>query len=272
MDEKEKIKTVSALFIYPVKSLKGLSVQKFEIGAKGPMMDRRWMVVDKEGRFLSQRVEPKMALITVELFPDKILLKAPRVPPVIVTRANKSEVRSVVIWKDTVDAIDQGNQAAEWLTEFLGFDARLVFLPDETVRKVNPKYATADTDQVSFADAYPLLVISEASLADLNWRLKTPIQMNRFRPNLVISGCEPYEEDTWKRFRIGDMLFECVKPCSRCVTVTIDQHTAEKDPEPLEVLATYRKEEGGIMFGQNVIPKNQGIVSIGAEVKVLETR
>lgn len=270
MTEKKDNPTLSALNIYPVKSCKGISLQSVEVGSKGPLMDRRWMIIDQENRFMTLRSTPQLCLIEAELLSGKLLLRAKRHPPLIVPFGKEGEKKPVVVWKDTTWAIDQGDEAAEWLKEVLQIDARLVFLPDETVRAVNPNYATKESDEVSFADGYPFLLISEASLGDLNLRLETPVSMNRFRPNLVISGCEPYEEDSWKKISIGSIVFDCVKLCSRCVAVNVDHITGEKSDEPLQTLASYRKFEKGIMFGQNCIHQNHGRLSLGNEVKILK--
>jgi uncharacterized protein YcbX len=147
---------------------------------------------------------------------------------------------------------------------------RLVFMPDASRRQVNQNYAPSPDDVVGFADGYPFLLISEASLKDLNQRLNAPVPMNRFRPNLVISGCLPYEEDTWKWIRIGEVRFKVAKPCARCIVTTVDQSTGEKGVEPFQTLAAYRKQEKGIMFGQNLIHTTQGVLSIGQTVEVLE--
>ncbi len=260
---------LSAIYIYPVKSCKGIAVSSVEVGPKGPSMDRRWMIVDKDGRFLSQRQVPHMCLIETELLPGKLLLRKRGMPPLILPFGKEGVKREVVVWKDTVAAVDQGDSAAEWLQEALQLEARLVFLPDETVRSVDGRYAKRASDEVGFADGYPFLLISEASLGDLSLRLGAPVPMNRFRPNLVISGCEPYEEDNWKQISIGSITFDCVKPCSRCVTINVDQITAEKSLEPLATLAGYRKVEKGIMFGQNCIHSTSGKLTCGSEVKIM---
>jgi uncharacterized protein len=185
-----------------------------------------------------------------------------------VTQANKQV--HVKVWKDDFDAYDQGDDVALWLRAVLGFDCRLVHMSGP-IRKVDQKYSISENDYISFADAYPILLTTDGSLNDCNSRLQEPIPMNRFRPNFVISGCTPFEEDTWKTIRIGEMVFELVKPCSRCVTVNIDQKTAHSGLEPLKILSTYRKSDGKIMFGQNVIHRSNGEVSIGQNVEVLDS-
>lgn len=265
-------KTVSAITIYPVKACKGISLQSVAMSPKGPLMDRRWMVVDAGGHFVTQRRIPKMCLIETELLPGRLLLRAKNHPPFILKLDGDKEMRQVTIFKDTLMAKDEGKEVSEWLSDVLHEEVRLVFLPDDIHRPVNPKYAVSEKDEVSFADGYPVLIISEASLGDLNLRLKTAVPMNRFRPNLVISGSTPYEEDTWKKIRIGSIIFECVKPCSRCTVTTVNQATGEVSDEPLQTLATYRKQENKIMFGQNCIHCGEGVISVGNKIEVLEFR
>ncbi len=271
MDERKF--TVSSLFIYPVKACKGVSLTKMQIGKKGPVGDRRWMFVGDDGRFLSQRQHPKMCFFEAESQSDKLIIRSKNLPPLIVKMQNLEEkkMRQVTIWKDTLEVPDMGPQASEWASDFFGFPAHLVYIPETVHRKVNPKYATKEADEVSFTDGYPVLIISEASLGDLNLRLKEPVPMNRFRPSIVISGCDAFEEGTWKRIRIGSTTFSLVKPCSRCVVTTVDQATGIADPqgEPLVTLSQYRKTEGGIMFGENAIHENEGSISLHDEVVVL---
>jgi len=177
----------------------------------------------------------------------------------------------VVIWKDHCKAVDQGAQAAQWLSAYLGTACRLVHIPDGYVRQVDQLYANTKQDQVGFADGYPLLLISQASLDDLNTRLAEPLPMTRFRPNIVVSGCTPFAEDTWKTIRIGDMLFTLAKPCARCVLTTVDPQTGIQGKEPLKTLATYRHLPGkGVLFGQNLIQKHTGSIRVHDTVQVLE--
>jgi uncharacterized protein YcbX len=178
--------------------------------------------------------------------------------------------REVGVWDDTVAAVDAGNEAAAWLSGTVGESARLVFMPAGTRRAVDNRYG-APGDQVSFADAYPYLLISRGSLDDLNARLAKPLPMDRFRPNLVVAGCAPYAEDKWRRIRIGPVVFRLVKPCTRCAVTTIDQATGAHDgPEPLRTLAGYRQGEGGVRFGMNLIAEGDGEVRVGDEVVVVE--
>lgn len=263
---------LTGLNIYPVKSLKGLSIKMMEIGKKGPMFDRRWMVVDEQGLFLTQRKWPKMALIETALDRDHLYLSFPDGCKVSLPFTEKGKKIAVEVWKDRCDAIDQGDEAAAALSSFLEVSCRLVYLPESSHRLVNRDYTVTEEDEVGFADGFPFLLISEASLAELNGRLTTPVCMDRFRPNLVISGCPPFEEDRMRRIRIGTVEFELVKPCSRCIVTTIDQATGEKGIEPLQTLSTYRKKEKGIMFGQNLIHRNLGILKLGDPVEVIAAR
>jgi uncharacterized protein YcbX len=176
----------------------------------------------------------------------------------------------VDIWKSKgVHAIDQGEEAARWFSDWLGTSVRLVHFADGYKRRVNEEYAVNDDDHTGFADAYPILLISEESLQDFNSRLETPVPMNRFRPNLVVRGCEPFAEDTWNRIKVGDVELAVVKPCVRCVVTTIDKKTLEQSKEPLKTLGKYRKHRLGAIFGQNVIPLNEGRLRLGMDVKVL---
>ena len=175
------------------------------------------------------------------------------------------------IWasKD-VPAIDQGDKPADWLSDWLGISVRLVHIDGRFRRKLDPDYAVSDEDHTGFADGYPILVISEESLQDLNSKLDSPLPMNRFRPNIVVKGCKPFAEDTWKRIRIGEIEMAVVKPCPRCVVTMIDKGTLKKNQEPLKTLGKYRTRAGGVMFGMNVIPMGVGTIKVGMGVEVME--
>jgi uncharacterized protein YcbX len=260
---------LSGIHVYPLKGAGGLAPGAWRAGRRGFDHDRRWMAVDSGGRFLSQRTLPRLALIRVAVTGDGALnMAAPRMPALSVDALGAGAAGSpmappgsplpVLIWHDWVEARDAGPAAAAWLSRFLGIGARLV----------DPRYA-APGDRVGLADAFPYLLVSEASLADLNARLAEPLPMNRFRPNLVVSGCAPYAEDGWRRIRIGALEFRVVKPCARCVVTTTDQATGRRGAEPLRTLATYRQRDGGIMFGQNLIPDGEGDLRMGDAVEVL---
>jgi len=232
--------------------------------------DRRMMVVTPRGEFLTQREYPKLALITPTLNGDQVTLSAPELNKVGFNIRKTGVTTSVAVWKSqNVQAIDQGDLVAEWLSAWIGDPVRLVHIADGYKRLVNPEYAIHADDHTSFADGYPILLISEESLQDLNTRLVTPVSMNRFRPNLVVKGCEPYAEDTWNKIKIGDVELRIVKPCDRCVVTTIDKETLVQTKEPLKTLANYRRHTLGAIFGQNVIPLNEGRLQLGMNVDVL---
>jgi hypothetical protein len=260
---------LSGLNVFPIKSARGIGLDQSEIDNFGLRYDRRWMVVDGAGEFISQRSHPRMALIVPSLADGTLRVGAPGMqplelrvdpPPAVTTR--------VTVWDDSCGATWLGEAPARWFSEFLGCAASLVYMPDTTVRPANPVYAP-DGTRVSFADAYPFLLVSEASLADLNSRLSAPLPMNRFRPNLVVAGCEPYEEDRWTAIDIGGIPFRVVKPCDRCVVTTTDQMTGNRGKEPLRTLATYRNIDGRVMFGQNLVHLGRGRLRVGDRVHLL---
>jgi uncharacterized protein len=263
---------LSGLYVYPIKSLGGISLEAWDVDGRGPRYDRRWMLVDEDGWFISQRELPRMALISVRIEPDRLVVNAPHMPslelPLGLTTGKTVTAR---IWDDIVEASPVGDDADRWFGEFLGTRCRLVFLPDESVRPVDPDYGEAG-DRVGLADGFPFLLISEASLADLNSRLEQLLPMNRFRPNLVIGGCEPFAEDVWKRIRIGSITFRVVKPCSRCAITTVDQSTAVTGKEPLRTLARFRKVGNKVLFGQNLIHDGTGTLRTYDPVEILQTR
>jgi uncharacterized protein YcbX len=212
-----------------------------------------------------------MALINVQIKNQVIRLNAPGFRSLSEKITQKGSGSAVRIWKDTIFAVEQSNDIALWFSEYLGIECRMVHLAEKTKRTINQKYAVTADDQVSFADGFPFLLTSEASLEDLNCRLSQPLPMNRFRPNIVISGASAYIEDTWKRIKINNVTFKVAKPCARCVITTIDQETAKKGIEPLRTLAHYRLDENNkILFGQNLIHENLGGISVGDSVVLLE--
>lgn len=258
--------------IYPVKSCKGMTVTRAALTPFGLLNDRRWMAIDANGSFLSQRTIPRMALIEPLLTGNSLVLKAPDTETIeIPIELSTKSTRTVKIWDDVCSAQDCGDGIAQWFTKFLRIDSRLVMMGSTFDRSVTAKYSK-HRDLVSFADAFPLLLISSASLHDLNERLDLPIPMNRFRPNLVVSGCEPYAEDHWKRFKLGELSFDVSKPCARCTVPTVDQTNGTKGKEPLITLSTYRKgNNNDVFFGQNLINEQKsGELVLGMEVSVLE--
>ena len=261
---------LSELYFYPVKSLRGIKLERAPVDRRGIRFDRHWMLVDPEGRFVTQRQSPRMALVGTRLIPGGLRLCAPGMPDLEIPGDDGAgDPVQVQVWRDQCLARSAGDPAAAWLSRFLERPCRLVYLPESTVRPVDPDYARSG-DQVGFSDGFPFLLLSEASLEDLNSRLDTPLPMQRFRPNLVVRGCLPYAEDGWRRIRIGEIRFRVVKPCSRCAIPTIDTRTGEKGVEPLRTLNRYRRRGNQVYFGQNLIQEDQGELRVGAPVEILE--
>ncbi|HUS64397.1 MAG TPA: MOSC N-terminal beta barrel domain-containing protein [Kofleriaceae bacterium] len=265
--------TLCQIHVYPVKSCGGIAVDRWRVGARGLERDRELMAVTPAGAFLTQREVPRLVLVRAALEPDALVLTAPDLPPLRLPFAARSAARvPVVIWKDTVAAEPVGDEADAWMTRALGTDARLVRFPEDARRQVDLTFARPG-DLVGFADGFSLLLVSEASLDALNARLEQPIGMNRFRPNLVVRGCEPFAEDTWRRIRIGALELELPKPCARCPIPTVDEVTATHGKEPLRTLATFRRIGGGgaVYFAQNAIHRGEGELAVGDAITVLET-
>ncbi|MGH7922751.1 MAG: MOSC domain-containing protein [Candidatus Dormibacteraceae bacterium] len=263
---------VSALHVYPLKGGRALDVDRADVSARGIAGDRRYMAVDANGRFISQREVSRLAQVTALLGGDGLRLSAPGAGALEVPLpADGGDRCRVRLWEDDCDAVDQGEEAARWLTDWLGLEARLVHQPESARRIVDQTYAVSARDTVSFADGYPLLVCSTASLADLNAHLQEPLPMNRFRPSLVVDGWpEPWWEDGVVRLRAGEVELTLVKQCARCVVTTVDQRTAERGREPLRTLARIRRRPRGAMFGENAIPTTLGRIRIGDQVETLE--
>ena len=261
---------LSGLYRYPVKSMAGEYLEECRLDGFGLERDRRWMVVDREGRFLSQRELPRMALITPRLGSEGLLLQAPAMPELAVPRPHDEAERvKVSVWNDRC-AAQLGDPASHaWLSEFLGRECRLVHMPDDLVRTVDQRFAQPQ-DRTAFSDGFPLLLISQASLDELNSRLEKALPMLRFRPNLVVGGCAPYAEDGWRRIRIGESVLRVVKPCSRCKITTVDPSTAETGSEPLKTLAGYRRRGNQVYFGQNLLHDGPGTLRLGLPVEVIE--
>jgi len=259
--------------IYPIKSTRRIALTESEVLARGLPWDRRWMLVDEDNRFITARQHPRLALVSTELGATTLQVSVAGGDRLqLPLQPQCGDKTSVTVWGDQCDAVPAGRQADAWFSDYLGLSCRLVQMTDDLVRPVSRDYGQPG-DEVSFADGFPLLVISETSLQDLNRRLERPVSMRRFRPNLVVSGSQPYEEDQWRRIRVGDVLFEGVKNCSRCVFTTVDPDTGVKDPdtEPLRTLSSYRKRPaGGVYFGQNLVPRSRGVVRLGDTVEVLE--
>lgn len=257
------------IYIYPIKSLGGIRLDSALLEERGFKHDRRWMLVDKEGNFLSQRVFPKMAMLQVKIVEDGIFVfhqfnpeKNFKIPFGPLT----DQMLQVHIWEDQVMGQMVSPLANQWFSEILQLECALVKMPESTKRKIKPKYAVKG-ESVSFADGMPYLLIGQSSLDDLNERLEIPVGMDRFRPNLVFSGGKPFEEDQWGNIQIGQAKFKITKPCARCVMTTVNQQTAQKGKEPLKTLATYRTVNNNVMFGQNMLLLEGDSVSVGDDIK-----
>jgi uncharacterized protein YcbX len=260
-----QVAAVASIWLYPVKSCRGISVEAAEVVERGFALDRRWVVADADGHALTQRTVGRMALVHTALDGDAFRLTAPGQPPLRLPLVLVAGERCAVkVWGDRVEGlVDEA--ASAWLTRALGVAARAVYMPDESHRPVE-----GDANGlVSFADAFPFLILSEASLEDLNRRLPAPLAMQRFRPNLVVRGVAPYAEDGWARLRIDDVELRGVKRCARCVLTTIDPETGEPGPEPLRTLSTYRKEDHAIYFGMNLVHHGRGAIRVGDPVHIL---
>ncbi len=258
---------LTGIYIYPIKSAAGIFLNTAQVENRGFQYDRRWMLVDEKGKFLSQRQLPRMALIKVFLEEEQLVIKAPDQETLFIPLHLDGDTIAVQVWNDVCDAIPLGKAVSQWFSEFLEIPCQLVYMPDSSFRPVDRSYAT-NNEPVSFADAFPFLLISEASLQDLNGRLDEPVPVNRFRPNLVVSGCEAFAEDNWHLIDIGSIPFQVVKPCDRCLITTVDQAQGIRGKEPLQTLAQYRRRNGKIFFGQNLIQEKLGTLQIGDTVVI----
>ena len=262
---------LTQIFIHPIKSTQGLSLPRATVGPMGLEHDRRWMLVRPDGSFITGRESP--ALVRVKALPTEggLHLSAPGLPELQVRAPPADAPRvDVTIWNDRCSAARVGESADLWFSQYLGEPVTLVYVDARMERPVDPRYA-GPGDRVGFPDAFPLLLLSRASLEELNRRLPRPITVEHFRPNLVLEGCEPFAEDSWKRLRVGGVELEIAKPCARCVFTTVDPLTGvkAKDGEPLRTLSTFRRKDGKVLFGQNVLVRRPGTLQVGAPVELL---
>lgn len=263
---------LSKLFIYPVKSLGGISVHTAEVTDRGFQYDRRWMLVDETNKFLSQRKVKEMSLLQTKLREDSLIVFNKLNPEQIIEIPLKPEINNFeqsIVWDDIVNVGVYENEVNKWFSEQLKMSCKLVYMPDQTKRNVEQHYAQKN-EITSLSDGYPFLLIGQESLDLLNSKLETPLPMNRFRPNLVFTGGKPHAEDNWKQFKINDIIFKPVKPCARCVITTINQQTGEQSPEPLKTLSTYRSIGNKVMFGMNLLHEGKGAVSVGDEIVIIQ--
>jgi uncharacterized protein YcbX len=290
---------ISEINIYPIKSLKGISLESSPVEKRGLRFDRRWMLTDRDGMFFTQRETPKMATIGVRVDSGQLIVESDSAGELEVPfEPDRGERQTVTVWQSSVAGVVYTGEVSEWFSDVLERSCQLVLMPDTSERHVSPQFDTGD-DIVSFADGYPLLVIGEGSLAEVNERLhdrykddeygeRLPLPMNRFRPNLVVQGSDPFEEDRWAKIRVGEAIFRVAKPCARCVMTTVDQARGEFDgKEPLKMIASFRQAKdvfpdsyeklgqtaNAVLFGENLIPENPGSnINVGDELEVLEFR
>lgn len=260
---------ISELFIYPVKSLGGIALDKAVVTERGFERDRRWMLVDENNRFLSQREVAQMALLKVSLKDNGLQVTYATGENILIPfQPLTHETCQVVIWDDTCAAIYVSTAVDDWFTQILGMPCRLVYMPDDSKRQVDENYAP--TGQItSFSDAYPFMLLGQATLDDLNSRLEEALPMDRFRPNIVFTGGKAFEEDLLDSFTIGNIHFNGIKLCARCILTTINQDNAIKAKEPLKTLAGYRRKNNKIYFGQNLIHTGKGTISVGDIIGII---
>lgn len=264
---------ISELYIYPVKSLAGIKLTTSKLTPFGLEYDRRWMIVDNNGKFLSQRELAKMATIQTSIVEGKLNLTYKQSSVEIPAVNNQSKQIMVNVWKDTFEAVHVSEEVDVWLTKILGQTCQLVYMNKEVKRQVDLDFAPKG-QHVSFADAFPILVISQTSLDDLNSRLDTPVNINRFRANIIVAGTKAFAEDNWNHLSINALEYRAVKKCSRCIMPSINQQTGQQDRvKMLATLNSYRKIDKKIKFGQNLIYKNAEItnqqsISCGDEINL----
>lgn len=260
---------LSGLAIYPLKSAKAINLTQSHVSEMGLDHDRRFMISDMQGLFITGRTQPKIATIEVEVAAQGIMLAAPQMPPIAFTfKELQQDYIDVTVWGTSIQGQRCSDDINRWLTQFLGVDCQLIYFGEKSSRQV----ANVDK-QVGFADGYPILLISQASLDELNRSTARAIDMRQFRSNLVVTGCAPFAEDTWKRIKIGDAEFELVKACERCIFTTLSPGETRfaNDKEPLKTLSLFRKDnDGRIDFGQNLISHNDAVIKLGDSIEVLE--
>lgn len=262
---------VQELHIYPIKSARGQKMKSFEMTSEGPKGDRQWMLVDESGRFLSQRTFPKIASIETFLEAEALTVGLGKMFFKISTKNNFQRKATVQIWNDSVEAALEPDLYSQGISQYLGTSCRLMRYAPYSQRRVRSMDEETWKPEVRFADGRPILLTTQQSLQDLNSRLNTPVPMNRFRPNIVVDGENPYDEDQWQRIKIGSVVFSQPKASVRCMIINIDQMTGESQgPEPLKTLATYRRAERGVTFGTLWIPENEGLINEGDSLQVLK--
>lgn len=262
---------LSALYRYPIKGCRGHAVDALTIDALGPTGDRRLMLVDDQGRFLSQREVALLATVVPHLGGDLLEVQAPELDPLRHRLSDDGAIRSVSVWaKSGLLAVDQGDKAAAWFSAAIRHPCRLVRFGAMTRNLIDAEFSPRAGAETAFTDGYPMLAVTEASLADLNGRLPEAVPMARFRPNAVVRGAVAWGEDDWRAMAFGAVICDAVKPCGRCVVTTTDQESGARDPgqEPLRTLATFRTLPGiGAVFGMNMVPRGEGVIRVGDAVR-----
>ena len=255
---------ITQLYIYPVKSLGGIALKESRVEARGLQHDRRWMLCDENNQFITQRKFAHLALFKLQLIDSGFQIEFQGNYIQIPYSINGDRIQ-VKIWEDTCDAIEYP-EASAWFTKMLSITCKLCYMPHDTKRIVDEKYAGSNQIN-SFSDGFPILIAGQQSLDFLNQKLKQPIDINRFRPNMVFDGGSAYDEDSFSMFSINDVLFKGVKPCARCQVIGIDQNTSMVNLEPLSVLSSYRNVNNKVLFGQNVIVlKEDGLIKVGNQL------
>lgn len=266
--------SITQLYVYPVKSLAGIPLQSAQIGERGFRHDRRWMLIDENDQFITQRKIGALALLDTAIDDQHLSIYHRNQSQLgklsIPLEADAYARLNVQIWDDTCKALAVSQAADEWLSTALQSPVRLVYIPDDAPRQVEPERVQIPMN-VGFADAYPYLLLGESSLNDLNSRLAEPVPINRFRPNIVFSGAAAYQEDTWSDLLIGGLPFRGIKPCGRCILTTTDQNTGLRHAggDPLKTLASYRSVGNKVLFGMNLITTGEGVIRVGDELVVL---
>jgi len=270
--------SLSEIIIYPIKSLAGISLEQSKVNPEGLMADRMMMLVDEHGLFITQRTSPRLALLNVTMSENTIRVARPDGNFVLISEASFSnQTINVRIWKDDCSGSVATSSINAWFSQFLGVRVQLIKYDRQNPRATDPEYAN-ENDIVSFADGFPLLVISQASLDDLNQKLNVSVTMKNFRPNIVVAssimdGADAYAEDHWRRIKLGAIIFDAVKLCSRCILTSVDPKTGRRreDREPLKTLSEYRKINGQVCFGMNLIPRSKGEIRIGDRLEIIES-
>ncbi|MBI2362519.1 MAG: MOSC N-terminal beta barrel domain-containing protein [Elusimicrobia bacterium] len=259
---------VTRLFYYPVKSLGGIETDRLELSRRGPRFDREWVVAGLDGDFLTQRQHPRMCLLSCSMGERSLRISCAGRQDLEIPLAHSEKAGvTVSVWGDSCRAFDEGDAAAAWLSSFLGAPCRLARVDPGFRRPLEDGYRRPG-DWTAFADGFPLLAVTEESLADLGRRAARTFEAERFRPNIVVAGAPAWSEDSWQALRSGDLVLRAAKPCSRCSITTLDPRTGEAGPEPLRTLAGFRRKEGAVLFGVNLVPESDGALRVGDPLTV----